>query len=181
MKKASNFDNIVKIAGKSKGVQKTRLKLNSKRNNGYVVPKWFKSLPVGSHGSTPSQKKAWKVVSDYVRQRDFLLYNGECVSCDFRFSDWHYGHAGHFKPWTMSNAMHKFSTKGIALQCPTCNYNLKRSNAVTGHIFAEKLQQRLGPNILRDLEQENKAWEGKKIEEWMLVDMVAKLAPHLVK
>lgn len=167
----SNFDNILAIEKKIKRPKKGK-------KAPYSVPKWFKALPVGSHGNTPSQKKAWKVVSDYVRERDFKKYAGKCVSCFRRLDRWQDGQAAHFRPWSICNGMHKFCTVNLALSCPICNYN---SGADVGHEFGEELKRRYGEDVFKVLKEDNENHRGKKIEEWELVEMVAKLCPHLVK
>jgi len=166
----SNFDNVIKLAKP----------LPKRPKPPYKVPKWFKRLPVGSHGSTPSQKKAWKVVSDYVRERDFTKY-GTCVSCYERFSDWKNGHAGHYKPWTLSNGLFKYDVVTISLQCATCNWNLKKSDAETGARFKEELERRHKIDIDEYVRNGNTFYKDKKIEEWELVEMVAKLRPDLIQ
>lgn len=165
----SDFSKIIAKAKPVKRVKKAP----------YKVPKWFSRLPTGSHGSTPSQKKAWKVVSDYVREKDFILYGGKCVSCPRIIPTVQDGDAGHFKPWSNCHGMMKFYTKNIALQCQFCNRY--RSGIEAGYYFGEALKRRHGENFIEEFETLNEQHRGKKIEEWELVEMVAKLRPDLVK
>jgi hypothetical protein len=137
----------------------------------YQVPKWFRSLPPGSHGFTPSQKKAWKVVSDYVRQRDWEKYK-RCVSCGTYLESWQKGQAGHYRAWGSSNGLFKYNLKNIALQCASCN---QISDGKIGHAFGEELKRRHGDGIFDELDMEDRKYRGKKIEEWELVEMCAKL------
>lgn len=160
-----------KIIAKAKPVKRVK-------KEPYKVPKWFSRLPPGSHGSTPSQKKAWKVVSDYVRERDFIKYGGKCVSCFRRLDRWQDGQAAHFKPWSTSNGLFKYELLNIHLSCPICNYG---SGADVGFAYGEELKRRYGDDIVYVLSDLNAKHRGNKIEEWELVEMVAKLRPDLVK
>lgn len=160
-----------KIIAKAKPVKRVK-------KEPYKVPKWFSKLPTGSHGSTPSQKKAWKVVSDYVRQRDFNLYAGKCVSCFRRLDRWQDGQAAHYFPWSTLNGLSKYNLKNLALSCAICNYG---SGANIGFEFGNELVRRYGYEVLNEIDIDSKQHHGKKIEEWELVEMVAKLCPSLVK
>lgn len=145
----------------------------------YRVPKWFSKLPAGSHGSTPSQKKAWKVVSDYVRQRDFAKYGPYCADqCGQIIWDWKDTDAGHYKAWSVCHGLFKYELKNLLMQSSNCN---RRSDGPTGLGLSETLKARYGKDILQWIETENEKYRGKKIEEWELVEMVAKLCPSLVK
>ena len=169
-RKISDFSDVIK---KAKKQPKRKPKAEP-----YKVPRWFSKLPAGSHGSTPSQKKAWKVVSDYVRQRDFTKYAGKCVSCFRRLDRWQDGQAAHYRPWSTCNGLAKFNIKNLALSCAICNYG---SGADVGYAFGNELVNRYGYEIFHEIELDNNEHKGKKIEEYELVEMVARLAPHLVK
>lgn len=148
-------------------------------NKGYQVPKWFNAIKPGSHGSTPAQKRLWRVVSEYVRQRDFVKY-GCCVSCGYEFSDWREAQAGHWLPYSVCHSLYKFDpTFNIAAQCFACNNNLRRSGAHIGHAFGEELRLRHGPNVLETIIQDNERLRGIKIQEYMCVDFAVKLRPEL--
>ncbi len=162
----SGFENIVKLSKKN-------LKPKKEKKLPYQVPKWFKSLKQGSHGSTINQKKAWTVVSEYVRKRDFALYRGFCVDgCGTRLNSWKEGQAGHFKAYGACNGIFKYELKNLALQAPNCN---RRSDGVVGHGFAKELKRRHGEDILKWIEIENQKHRGEKIEDWVLVEMCEKL------
>lgn len=143
---------------------------------GYQVPKWFKSLPTGSHGNTPAQKKLWKVISDYVRERDWTKY-GYCVSCKTKILDWRDGDAAHFKRYSVCNSYFKFHPDNIALSCKNCNRN---DDGVVGHAFGEELIKRYGKRHLLWIEEENLKFRGVKIDDEQCVDKVAQLRPDLV-
>lgn len=178
-KKASGFDDIVKIANASSQGKKTVLRSISAQRKAYKVPSWFSKLPTGSHGNTPSQKKAWKVVSDYVRERDWKKYMGFCADgCGTRIEDWHNGDCGHYLAWASCNGLFKYELTNLVLQASNCN---RRSDGVIGHGLGEELKRRYNDGHLDWIGLENKKYHGKKIEEWELVEMVARLRPDLVK
>lgn len=56
---------------------------------------WLSKIPQGSHGSKIVFKKLWKVISDYVRIRDFIAYK-RCISCSKAISRWKEWQAGHY-------------------------------------------------------------------------------------
>lgn len=145
---------------------------------GYQVPKWFKSLPLGSHGSSPAQKKLWKVISDTYRKEDWEKYNGKCVSCETRLERWQDGQLAHFKAWSVCNSWFKFERKNLALSCPNCN---RLSDGMVGLKFAQELQRRHGHDILEWIEIENLKYRGQKLEVSICVDNVAQLRPDLVR
>jgi hypothetical protein len=150
------------------------------RLKGYQVPAWFTAIKPGSHGSTPTQKRYWRVVSEYVRQRDFDLY-GTCVSCPYHFQSWEEAQAGHWLPYSICNSYYKFDpTFNIAAQCSSCNMALRRSGAHVGHAMGEELKRRHGDHILEQIRKDNLSYKGKRIEEWVAVDKVATLRPDLV-
>lgn len=169
----------------TKPMKRTPLRSKSKnpakkkkiKKKGYRVPPWFSSLPAGSHGSGRVQKKYWKVVSDYVRKRDFEKYDGRCVSCSKRLEHWKDGHAAHFRKYSLCNSWFKFDIDNIALSCPICN---KRDDGPIGFAFGQELIRRYGPHHLEWIEKENLKYKGVKMEDWEIVEKVAELAPHLV-
>lgn len=167
------------------GYLKRRTPLNSKFKSpktskklpekGYKPPAWFQKIPFGSHGSTPAQKRLWKVVSNYVRQRDFELY-GDCVSCGEPFERWNDAQAGHWLPFSLCNAIYKFDpTFNIAAQCATCNSNLRRSGAHIGHAMGEELKRRFGPTVLDAILHDNRTFRGMKLHDHVCVDFAEKL------
>lgn len=145
---------------------------------GYQVPKWFKSLPLGSHGSSPAQKKYWKVVSDTYRKEDFEKYGGKCVSCETTLERWQDGQLAHFKAWSVCNSWFKFERKNLALSCPNCN---RLSDGMVGLKFAQELQRRHGDDILEWIETENLKYRGQKLEVSECVDKLSQLRPDLVR
>lgn len=149
-------------------------------NKGYQEPKWFKAIKPGAHGQTPAQKRLWRVVSEYVRKRDYELYGG-CVSCGVKFERWEDGQAGHWLPYSLCNSFYKFDpTFNISLQCAACNTSLYRSGAHVGHAMGEELKRRFGENVLELIKEDNLRFKGKKMELWQIVDFAMRLDPSRV-
>lgn len=141
-------------------------------NKGYVVPKWFKSLKLGSHGNTPAQKKYWGVVSETYRKEDFEKYHGKCVSCPTILERWQDGQLAHYKAWSVCNSWFKYERKNLALSCPNCN---RLSDGNIGHAFGEELKRRYGEEHLNWIETENLKYRGQKMEVWQIVEATEKL------
>lgn len=133
------------------------------------------AIPPGGHGSTPIQKRLWRVVSDYVRQRDYERYQGRCVSCGAVFGHWRDAQAGHYLPFSVCHSWYKFSPENIHAQCHGCNMGLYRSGAHIGHAMGEELKRRYGPDILTTIIANNEKFRGKKMEVWEIVAFAEKL------
>lgn len=161
------------------GAAKPKKTVNTTKTTkkGYKPPKWFTSIKPGSHGSTPAQKKLWRLVSETYRKEDFEKYGGKCVSCPTRLERWEDGQLAHYKAWSVCNSWFKYERKNLALSCPNCN---RLSDGVIGHNFAEELKRRHGKNIHTWIETENLKYRGQKLEVWALVDKAAKLHPDLI-
>jgi len=144
----------------------------------YKVPAWFKALKPGSHGSTPSQKKAWKVVSDYVRERDWNESKYCRDGCGTLIENWKDADCGHYKAWSSCNGLFKYELKNLCMQSSNCN---RKSDGVVGHGLALYFMQKYGQKHLGWIEKENEKYRGQKIEEWELVEIVALLRPDLVR
>lgn len=141
---------------------------------GWQPPSWVGVIPQGSHGSTKIQKKAWKLISDYVRIHDYYTYGGKCAACGKFFEDWRDGHCGHFKSWGASNSYAKYYLKNLALICPYCNQN---ENAMIGFNFGQTLMDRHGIDVIYDIEDENNNRRGQKMEDFYLVGMMEVILP----
>lgn len=82
--------------------------------------KWVKAIPEGSHGSGTLQKRLWRLVSDFVRIRDWCKYK-RCVATGKLIKRWQDGDAGHFRSWSKCNGMMKFDENNIFLQSKQSN------------------------------------------------------------
>lgn len=143
---------------------------------GYKPPSWFMSIPYGSHGSTPTQKRYWKATSDFIRKRDFEKYGGKCVSCPRILADWKDGDCAHFKKYSVCNSWFKFHHTNLALSCKKCN---KRDDGVVGHAYGEELKRRHHKAIVDWIETTNRCYKGQKMEQWEIVEKVLEMFPEL--
>jgi len=146
-------------------------------NKGYKCPKWFMAIPYGSHGSTPTQKRYWWVVSQTYREDDFKKYHGRCVSCKKKLDDWKDGDLAHFKKYSVCHSWFKFQRENLALSCKGCN---QRDDGMVGHAFGEELKRRHHGKIVEWIEKTNECFRGQKMQEWEIVQKVADLRPDLV-
>lgn len=153
-----------------------RTKTTSK---GYKPPKWFKRIKPGSHGSTPSQKRYWAVISELVRKEDWTK-EPRCKTCGCVLASWQDGQCGHYKSFATCHSWFKYERKNLALQCPTCNANFRKDNSI-GFAFGTYLISKYGTNILDWIDTENEKYRGVKIKEWEIVDKVAEMRPDLVE
>jgi len=165
----------------------TRLKLASKpikakkasksKKKGYQVPKWFKSIKLGSHGSSPAQKKLWTVVREKYLQEDFIQFQGKCVTCNTRFERWQDSQLAHYRAWSVCNSFFKYERKNLRMSCSNCN---RLSDGVIGKRFADALVAQYGEDHLDWIETENLKYCGQKLEEYILVGMAEKINPLLI-
>ena len=136
----------------------------------WVAPSWIKSIPQGSHGSTSIQKKLWKVVSDFVRIKDFYLNGTTCPGClQNKFGTWKDGQAGHWKSWGASNSYAKYELRNLLMICSNCNRN---EDGMIGYRIGEKLKQIYGndnPVYIDSINNENR---GRKLDDIILVDIL---------
>jgi Bacteriophage Lambda NinG protein len=91
--------------------------------------------------------KAWSIVSDYTRLRDFIYY-GRCVATGEKILDWRDGDAGHFYTMAGHGALIGFDVMNIHLQSKMSN---KLSSASDGANFERELIERYGEEIIEYL------------------------------
>lgn len=91
--------------------------------------------------------KAWAILSDYVRCRDFLRY-GKCVATGERIYDWKITDAGHFIVMASNGALIGFSEMNVHMQGKHSNH---LSSAEDGAEFERELIRRYGEGIIKHL------------------------------
>ena len=137
---------------------------------GWVAPKWIGAIPQGSHGTGKIQKKAWKVVSDFVRIKDFHLHGSICFGCkENKIHHWKDGQAGHWKSWGYSNSYAKYEIRNLLMICANCNTN---EDGLVGYRIGEQLNKMYGKKNEDYIIEQNNAYRGKKMEEIVLVEMI---------
>lgn len=96
--------------------------LHKPRRTTKTLPAWVRAIPQSqAHGSGHLQKRLWRVVSDFVRLRDWYKYGGKCVATGVIIPHWTQGNAGHFKAYSKCNGLYKFDEQNIHLQSASSN------------------------------------------------------------
>lgn len=93
--------------------------------------------------------KAWSILSDYVRVRDFKKY-GVCVSCGKKIQNWQDGQAGHYISMGGHGSFIGFYDLNIHLQCPLCN---SFGGMEAGGNYKEELIRRYGQELIDELDK----------------------------
>lgn len=172
LKRKSTLKRKTALKRNSFKTRKPSVKLYKPRRATQSTPKWLTAIPYGSHGSTPLQKRFWKLTSDYVRIRDFYKYGDKCVSCETRLERWQDGQAAHWKGWTSCNSYVKFNKMNLALSCATCN---KFGDQDTGYRFTLEMVRRYGDSFIKLMDDMNKEYHGEKLENHILISMIVAL------
>lgn len=139
----------------------------------WTPPKWIGGIPQGSHGSTSIQKKTWKVISDFVRIKDYYNYGGICPGCmTFKFYSYKDMQAGHWKSWGASNSYAKYEMRNLCGICANCNNN---ENGQIGFNIGMELIARYGEDNPEYIDEQNNYHRGKKMEDIVLVGIIEML------
>jgi hypothetical protein len=156
---------------------KSKIDGNKTKSKGYQIPKWFLAIKPGAHGNTPTQKRLWRVVSETYRAEDFA-YSPYCPCCGHKFTTWQEGQLGHWLRYSLCKGWMKVERVNLQLICAPCNY---KDDAITLKKLGEYLQLRYGRNVLDYIEHTNNQAKSLKLEDWQIVDYVARLRPDLVQ
>lgn len=136
----------------------------------YKEPKWVKSIPKSTtHGSGDLQKRLWRVVSDYVRIRDWYQFGGRCVATGEYILRWTEGDAGHYISYSKCNGMFKFDIWNVHLQSKSSN---GWGGMAIGHSFGEELKRRHGETFLDELKEENKRHINEKVDNEIVLQEI---------
>ena len=111
--------------------------------------------------------KAWKIISDYTRMRDFLRHK-VCISCDKFLNDWRNIDAGHYISMGGHGAASGFNTDNVHGQCKYCNMQASQH---TGVIFEQNI-------VLRgyDIDAINaEAQKTVKADDWYFLHKIKKV------
>lgn len=133
------------------------------------IPRWVKAIPESqAHGSGTLQKRLWRLVSDFVRIRDWYRYDGRCVATGRYIAHWTLGDAGHFISWSKCNGMFKFDRSNIHLQSKSSNGWGDRDD---WKAFEKELVRRVNPDIVEALERVNRSSDIKIPTSYLIVEM----------
>ena len=92
--------------------------------------------------------KAWAILSDYVRVRDFAKYK-RCGSCPKIIMDWRELQGGHFVNAGVGGAELSFDEKNVNGQCGGCNMG----GMDIGAQYAKEIDRRWGKGTADELHQ----------------------------
>ena len=130
------------------------------------VPYFTKILALRYNGI---KGKAWRVLTDYCRQRDFIKY-GVCVSCTKSVKDWKDCDGGHYISMGGHGALIGFSESNVHLQCSSCNLFASQH---TGVIYQDTLVTRYGGAILRQLDIFKNS--SVKADDWYFLQRIERI------
>lgn len=105
----------------------------------------------------------WWLLSRHIRKRDFIMWNGKCVSCGRTFDNWHDLQAGHFIAASKGGFDLLFDPSNLAAQCPPCNNPRISPNAT--YPFALELDRRYGAGTSQAL-FDRSGPKAKPTKEW---------------
>jgi hypothetical protein len=114
--------------------------------------------------------KAWDILSDFVRCRDFLRFKGECVSSGARLTHWRDGDAGHYISMAGHGAYLGFMAENIHLQSKNEN---QIGSMDTGARFRDTLERRYGKEYISVLEHAKK--ETVKADDWYFLSRIQEM------
>jgi hypothetical protein len=63
----------------------------------------------------------WTIFSQYIRARDWVNYQGRCISCGVQCDHWRYTDAGHYISVSRGNLETCFDERNVHSQCKKCN------------------------------------------------------------
>lgn len=110
--------------------------------------------------------KAWKVLSDYVRMRDFIVY-GFCISSGKKIENWNDTDAGHYETMGGHGALVGFSDINIHAQSKDDN---AWGGMASGARYRDELVRRYGENIL--VEIENLKRQSVKADDFFFIEKI---------
>lgn len=118
----------------------------------YIATKvpYFSKITRKYRFSDVIKDRAWAILSDYVRMRDFILY-GTCVATGVKISHWRDGDAGHFYCMGGHGALSGFDHLNVHLQSKHSNH---MSSFADGAPFERELVRRYGEWVIEHLKKE---------------------------
>lgn len=151
--------------------------LTKKVNKGLKRPKrgeeaWIRAIPPShAHGSGTLQQRLWRLVSDYVRLRDWHQFEGKCIATGKYIPHWTQGNAGHFKAYSKCNGIYKFDVRNIHLQAASSNVWGTMDDWFS---YAEELQRRHGITKIM-IDAENQRTSLKSLSTENIVNQMKRL------
>lgn len=113
--------------------------------------------------------KAWKILSDYVRMRDFVKYKS-CISSNTKILNWNDTDAGHYVTMGGHGALVGFSDINIHAQSKSEN---AWGGMEAGARYRDNLVKRYGENILSDIEALKN--QSVKADDWFFLEKIKEI------
>lgn len=146
---------------------------NRKRKEKLGLPSWIKAIPESTaHGSGTYERRLWKLTSDFVRIRDWNLFDKKCVATGEYIEHWSQGQAGHYRAYSICNNMFKFDPRNIHMQKAKSNMLSSMSD---GKRFGDELDRRYGIGFVDKLEKENLEHKGKYYSKEDVINQIKDL------
>jgi len=136
---------------------------------------YFKKIKRKGRYTNVIKDKAWAILSDYVRMRDFLTYK-KCVSSGKIIQSWRDTDAGHFESMGGNGASVGFYHLNIHAQSKIDN---KISSMATGAKYRDELIARYGESVLSKIQEKKR--ETIKADEWYFISKIEETYGMFVK
>lgn len=120
---------------------------------------YYKKIP-HKYRYSGVKDKSWSLLSDYVRCRDYILFDGKCVATGRKIEHWRMGDPGHYKSMANNGVESGFDPMNIHLQSKSSN---GWGGAADGHAFGIELDRRYGSGTAEKLRQKRPMG---KDDEW---------------
>ena len=127
---------------------------------------YYKSIPRKYRYTNPVKDKAWTLLSDYTRMRDFIKF-GTCIATGKRITNWRDMDAGHYESMSGHGSLVGFSELNIHAQSPMSN---KIGGMADGARYKENLIKRYGKKILKDIETLKRGTI--KADDWFFISRI---------
>lgn len=113
--------------------------------------------------------KAWRILTDYVRMRDFIKY-GTCISSDKRINHWKDTDGGHYVTMGGHGALVGFSDINVHAQLSSEN---AWGGMEAGARYRDNLIKRYGNKILDDIELLKN--QSVKADNWFFLEKIKEI------
>ena len=117
-----------------------------------------------------AKDKAWAILSDYVRVRDFIKFDRRCISCPKRADKWEDYQGGHYITMGGHGVLTGFHLLNVHSQCPHCN---AFGGMEAGGEYKEELIRRYGEFLVPELERLKH--QTTKADEQFFIDKIKEI------
>lgn len=144
----------------------------TKRAKDYIKDNlpYYKGITRKRRYSDEVKDKAWSILSDYVRCRDFLWF-GTCVARGTRINDWRESDAGHYYSMSGHGTELGFSDMNVHMQSKNSN---QLSSASDGAAYEKELIRRYGKSFMKELADMKNV--SVKADDWYFIERIKDIA-----